>query len=73
MTPQRLREVLALLHWSQRGLAGTLGCADSLTRGWARGRSAVPAAVAEWLEELAAFHARHPPPERWRSHERKAA
>ncbi len=73
MSPQRFREVLAVLHWSQRGLAEILGCADSLTRGWARGRSTVPPAVAAWLEDLAAFHARHPPPERWRSQDRKAA
>ena len=73
MTPQRLREVLALLHWSQRGLADTLGCADSLTRGWARGRSVVPDGVAAWLEELAAFQAQHPPPERWRGQDRTAA
>jgi len=31
MTPDRLRECLALLHWSQRGLAEILYCDDRLS------------------------------------------
>ena len=73
MNPDRLREVPAILRWSQRGLAGVLGCADGLTRGWARGRSVVPDGVAAWLEEPAAFHARHPPPGRWSGQDRTTA
>lgn len=65
MTPDRLRDVLASLHWSQRGLAAVLGCSDTLTRGWARGRAPVPPVVAVWLERLAAVHEAAPLPEGW--------
>lgn len=54
MTPPRLRECLATLHWIQRGLAATLGCFDSLTRRWAAGGDTVPPIVAAWLEALTA-------------------
>lgn len=66
MSPDRLREVLALLRWSQRGLADALGCDDRLVRRWASGDGSVPPDVATWLEALAAAHERHPPPEGWR-------
>lgn len=66
MTPTRLRECLAALHWTQRGLAAILGCSDSLTRRWAAGNDTVPPAVAAWLEELTAAHAAHPVPRDWR-------
>ena len=66
MTPVRLRECLALLHWSQRGLADMLNYSEGTVRGWARGARAVPPEVADWLERLAAVHASHPRPENWR-------
>lgn len=66
MTPTRLRECLAALHWTQRGLAAILGCSDSLTRRWAAGNDTVPPAVATWLEALTAAHAAHPVPQDWR-------
>jgi transcriptional regulator with XRE-family HTH domain len=66
MTPDRLRAILALLHWSQRGLADVLGCSDSLTREWARGKQTIPQAIAEWLERLAAAHEANPVPADWR-------
>lgn len=66
MTPTRLRECLAALHWTQRGLAAILGCSDSLTRRWAAGSDTVPPAVAAWLEGLTAAHAAHPVPQDWR-------
>lgn len=62
MTPSRLREILALLHWSQRGLADVLGCSEGRTRGWARGRPPIPEPVAAWLERLASVHEANPPP-----------
>lgn len=66
MTPTRLREVLALLRWTQRGLADALTCDERLARRWASGAAPVPPVVAAWLETLATCHADHPPPEGWR-------
>ena len=66
MTPDRLREILALLHWSQRGLADVIGCSDSLTREWARGKQTVPPAIGDWLEALAAALLANPVPADWR-------
>lgn len=63
MTPDRLREVLALLRWSQRGLAAHLGYASDATVGrWCAGRAAVPPPVAAWLEHAADWLRRHPAP-----------
>ena len=53
MTPDRLRECLALLHWSQRGLAVVLFCDDRLVRRWAQGSEPIPQSIAGWLERLA--------------------
>jgi hypothetical protein len=53
MTPDRLRECLALLHWSQRGLAEILFCDDRLVRRWAQGSEPIPQSIAGWLERLA--------------------
>lgn len=66
MTPTRLREVLHLLRWSQRGLADVLGCSDRLVRMWAQEDAPVPAEVAAWLEALAAPHNSHAPPTAYR-------
>ena len=66
MTPGRLRECLAWLRWSQRGLAEALGCDDRLVRRWAAGTGPVPDEVAAWLERLAAAHAAMPAPQDWR-------
>lgn len=62
MTPDRLRECLALLRWSQRGLADALGADERQVRRWADGSYAIPEPVAAWLDRLAAYHAKHPPP-----------
>jgi DNA-binding transcriptional regulator YdaS (Cro superfamily) len=64
MTPTRLRECLAILRWSQRGLADALGRPEGTVRQWARGAVQIPPDVAAWLEAAARWHARHPPPER---------
>ena len=66
MTPDRLREALALLRWSQRGLAEALECDDRLVRRWASGDSDIPISVAAWLETLAKVHDAMPPPKGWR-------
>jgi transcriptional regulator with XRE-family HTH domain len=63
MTPTRLHECLAALHWSQRGLADILGMDERQVRRWAAGAS-IPFAVAEWLERLAVFHENNPAPGR---------
>lgn len=67
MTPDRLREILTLLRWTQRGLAEALTCDERLARRWASGAASVPLQVAEWLETLAATHKAHPPPQGWRT------
>ena len=66
MTPDRLREALALLRWSQRGLAEALDCADRLVRRWTAGDSDIPISVGAGLETLAQVHASAPPPTGWR-------
>ena len=67
MSPSGLRDALALLRWSQRGLAEALGCDDRLVRRWASGDAGVPAEVAAWLAKLARAHQADPPPQGWRS------
>jgi transcriptional regulator with XRE-family HTH domain len=64
MTPTRLRECLALLRWSQRGLADALGRPEGTVRQWARGAVRIPPEVAAWLEAAGRWHAKNPPPER---------
>jgi hypothetical protein len=67
MTPSDLRDALALLRWSQRGLAEALECDDRLIRRWASGDAAIPDQVAEWLSCLSQTHRACPPPRAWRS------
>ena len=67
LSPSGLREALAALHWSQRGLAEALGCDDRLVRRWASGDAAIPGDVAAWLSALAGIHQDNPPPQAWRS------
>lgn len=66
VTAERLRECLARMGWSQRGLAEMLGCDDRLVRRWASGETLVPWEVGSWLEALAKFHERNPVPTLWR-------
>lgn len=62
MTPTRFRTCLAALRWSQRGLADALDMDERQVRRWATGDYAIPVPVAAWLDRLAAYHAKHPPP-----------
>ena len=62
MSPARLRECLAALHWTQRGLARLLGRSESSVRQWTRGAVVVPRDVAEWLEARAGHAENHKPP-----------
>lgn len=63
MTSDRFRECLALLHWSQRGLADALEMDERQVRRWAAGAT-IPRPIADWLEKLARYHERNPPPQR---------
>jgi hypothetical protein len=60
------RRALAVLRWSQRGLAEILNCDDRLVRRWISGEVAIPADVADWLLDLAELHTSLPPPAAWR-------
>jgi len=62
MTPTRFRECLALLAWSQRGLARILQRQEGLVRMWGRGAAPIPPDVAAWLEARAVHAAQYPPP-----------
>lgn len=62
VTPARLRECLNILGWTQRGLARMLNRQEGTVRQWARGVVTIPDDVGEWLERLARFHAKNPPP-----------
>ena len=64
MTPDRLRECLALLRWSQRSLAAALAVDERQVRRWATGAAVIPEQVAAWLERRAAAMAADPPPVR---------
>ena len=59
---QRLRLALERLGWTMSILADQLGAGRSTTKAWFSGHTAPPDAVLAWVEGLAAFHVRHPPP-----------
>lgn len=65
MTPTRLRECLAVLGFSQRGLAAFLECDERMVRRWAAGDDLVPDVVATWLEARAQHAEATPPPIGW--------
>lgn len=73
MTPDRLRECLAHLRWSQRELARALEINEATVRKWARGALPIPGPVEPWLESLAAVHVALPTPPGWADRERKTA
>jgi len=62
VTPTRLREALAALHWSQRGLAAILDIDERQVRRWAAGTYPVPERIAAWLEGMARYAESHPAP-----------
>lgn len=66
MTPNRFRDCLTALSWTQRGLAAILDCNDRVVRRWASGEADIPASVAAWLETLAQAHDAIPPPQGWK-------
>jgi ribosome-binding protein aMBF1 (putative translation factor) len=62
VTPDRFRECLQLLDWSQRGVAALLDINERQVRRFATGQYRIPDPIAEWLETLARFHEAHPAP-----------
>ncbi|PPQ35428.1 hypothetical protein CCS01_07510 [Rhodopila globiformis] len=64
MTPDRFRDCLAALDWSQRGLAQRLGLQPTTVRRWAAGTGRIPEEVARWLERVAQPLRREPRPGR---------
>lgn len=69
MTPERLRECIAILGVSQRGLASVIDRSENSVRQWARGRSPIPAEVADWLERYTEFMRENPRPKNPRKSE----
>jgi hypothetical protein len=66
VTPERLRECLTALRWTQRGLSDALECDDRLVRRWTVGEAEIPASVAAWIETLAKVHEGLPAPQGWK-------
>jgi transcriptional regulator with XRE-family HTH domain len=64
MTSAAFRARLARLRWSQRSLAALLGVTHNTVHRWALDQAVIPADVAAWLDEVAAFLRTHPPPRR---------
>ena len=62
MTPDRFRECLDLIRWSQRGLADALGRNERTIRRMATGEMDVPADLAAWLDRRADAMKADPPP-----------
>ena len=62
MTPDRFRECLTALHWTQRGLARILDRPEGTVRQWARGAVRIPEDVKHWLEYLTFHHKALPAP-----------
>jgi len=64
MTPDRFRACLAVLDWTQRGIASLLGINFVTVQRWATGKLKIPSDIAAWLETLARCHEANPRPER---------
>jgi DNA-binding transcriptional regulator YiaG len=63
VTPDRFRECLDALNWTQPQLAAVLDMGDRQVRRWAAG-DPMPEHIAAWLEKLAQFAEANPPPPR---------
>jgi transcriptional regulator with XRE-family HTH domain len=64
VTPADLSKRLTTIGWSQRGVAKRLGLGEQTIRQWLAGKVKIPPDVSLWLDKLARFHERHPPPKR---------
>lgn len=65
MTPTRLRECLQSLRWPTTTLADVLSCDAGTVLAWYHEQEPIPAAVAEWLEQLVAAQQSVPLPPGW--------
>ena len=66
MKAAEFRNALALLRWSQRGLAEALDTHPTTVRRWATGTQPIPDNVAAWLTDLATYAAQRRLPAGWR-------
>lgn len=64
MTPSRLLSCLTTMQWSTLRLAKITGWSEGAVRQWAAGTVRIPRDVAAWLERVARFVERNPPPVR---------
>jgi hypothetical protein len=64
MTPADLRDALALLGLSERGLARLTGYTPGGVRMWTAGRARTPDPVAGWLRRRVEHWRADPPPQR---------
>lgn len=64
MTPTRLSECIRILGWTNREVARQLSRQEAAIRQYLSGKARIPDADAAWLEKLARFHERNPPPGR---------
>jgi hypothetical protein len=67
MTRQELRDMLAALRLSVRGLARLTGYSPGAAQGWMEGFSQVPEKVAKWLRAEVRHRQAYPPPRRERN------
>ncbi len=66
MTPERLRKTRETMHLTVRGLARWAGVSEASIRQMEAGQRSIPAAFAAWIEELARWQKKYPPPEKTR-------
>jgi ribosome-binding protein aMBF1 (putative translation factor) len=66
MTGAEFTEALASIGWSRRHLAYLLECDLKLALRWEQEAAPIPPSIAKWLERLAQFHMKQPPPDDWR-------
>jgi hypothetical protein len=64
LTPTRLLEILAMLDMTARGLGRHTGYSYGAVQGWIKGLSPIPVPISTWLEDLASYWTRNPPPKR---------
>ena len=64
MTPTRLAECIAILGWTQRETGRQLSRQEAAIRQYLAGKIKIPDADAAWIERLARFRERNPPPQR---------